>query len=135
METITKKQMIEALNEKTSSLSLRKNELIDKLFEIQVTAEKQIKELDSFGFINMEDWGISYLRLRYNDYLLYEGELIEYSTGGYDGGDFNSPKPLTNHSKLVDFVLNSVNIIESMQKELEEKLNNIEAKIDILHDK
>ena len=135
METITKQQMIEALGEKTTSLSLRKNELIDKLFDIQVAAEKQIRELSELGFIDIENWGISYLRLRYNDYLLYEGELIEYSTGGYDGGDFNSPKPLTNYPKLINFVLNSVSIIESMQKELEERLNKIEAKIEILHDK
>jgi len=130
MEKITKLQIIEALSEKTIMLSERKSVLIDKLFEVQIAAGEEIKKLCQHGFIDPESWGVSWLKLRYNDYMMYDGMMIEYSTGGYDGGDFNSPKPPTCYPKLIEFVSLSTEIIESMQRELDEKLNKIEQTLE-----
>jgi hypothetical protein len=127
METtgLTKLQIIKSLGEKTTSLSLRKKDLIDKLFDVQIESEKQIKELSSTGLINIEDWGVSFLKRKYNSYLMYEGCVIDYYGGRYDGGDFNEFVPPCDYQKLLKFCENSNEIIKGMQDALAEELVRI----------
>lgn len=127
METtgLTKLQIIKSLGEKTTSLSLRKKDLIDKLFDIQVESEKQIKELSSTGLINIDDWGVSFLKRKYNDYLMYEGRVIDCYGGRYDGGDFNEFVPSCDYQKLLKFCENSNEIIKGMQDAVSEELVRI----------
>jgi len=126
MKTISKLEIIAALGETTSALSLRKKELIDKLFEIQVEAEKEISRLKENSLINIEEWDVSYLKCRYNSYMLYDGSVIEYNKGCYDGGDYNYWVPATDYKKLVEFCEKSTEIIKGMQEELAEKLDKLE---------
>lgn len=122
--------MIEALGEKTSALRIKKAELIQDLFEIQRAAEKQILELSSRNFINLENnYGISYLKCKYNNYMMFDGEIIESSRGKYDGGDFNYYVPPTNYKKLVDFCRKSTDIIKDMQDKVEDILKDISDNI------
>ena len=129
MRTIKKVEIIEALGETTSALKIKKEELIEDLFEVQEAAEKQILELSSYDFINLEDYGISYLKCKYNDYMMYDYKIIERSFGNYDGGDFNFYVPPTNYKKLVEFCKSADKIIREMQKEVKNKLKDISENI------
>ena len=127
MKTVSKIEVIKALGETTKSLNQRKKDLIEKLFEIQEACEKNIKEMMSYNLINIEDWGVSFLKRKYNDYMMFDGEIIDAYGGRYDGGDYNQWVPATNYVKLVEFVEKSEDIIKGMQEELSEKLDKIES--------
>lgn len=126
MKTITKLEIIAALGETTSALSLRKKDLIDKLFEIQVASEKEILKLSKNNLIDITDWGVDFLERKFNDYMMYDGCIIDEFGGRYDGGDFNEWVPKTDYKKLVEFCEKSTVIIKGMQDELAEKLDKIE---------
>jgi hypothetical protein len=124
---ISKLEIIEALGENTTALKEKKKELIERLFEIQKASEKQIQILRKKGLIDISEWGVSFLERRYNDYMMYDREIIDQYGGRYDGGDFNEWVPPTNYEKLLEFVLKSTDIIKGMQSELADKLENINA--------
>lgn len=130
MKTISKLEIIKALGEKTNELKKRKEVLIEKLFDIQTEAESQIKTLQAHGLIEISDWGVSFLKRRYNDYMTYNDCVIDKSGGRYDGGDFNQWVPPTDYKMLLEFCEKSVDIIKGMQDELNEKLNQKELLIE-----
>ena len=129
MKAIKKVETIEALGETTSALKIKKAELIEDLFEVQEAAAKQISELSAYDFINLEDYGISYLKCKYNDYMMFCGKIIERSCGKYDGGDFNFYVPPTDYRKLVEFCEGSIEIIKGMQEEVDNRLKEISDNI------
>lgn len=130
MKTISKKEIIVALGEKTTALNQKKDELVEELFEIQCLAEKQIKRLNSEGIIDISEWGISFLQRKYNDYMMYEGCIIDKFGGRYDGGDFNEWVPETNYKKLIEFCEKADAIIAGMQEAFEEKIASIKANVE-----
>ena len=129
MKAIKKLEIIKAIGETTSALKIKKAELIEDLFKIKYAAEKQILELSSYDFINLEDYGISYLKCKYNDYMMYDYKIIERSCGNYDGGDFNFYVPPTNYRKLVEFCKSADKIIREMQEEVKNRLKDISENI------
>lgn len=126
MKTVSKIEIINALGETTKSLNQRKKNLIEKLFEIQEACEKEIKGINSYNLIDIEDWGVSFLKRKYNDYMMFDGEVIDEYGGRYDGGDYNEWVPNTNYRKLIEFCEKSTDIIKGMQDALSEELNKIE---------
>ena len=132
---MTKLEIIDALKENTSALKLKNEELIDKLFEVQIAAEEQIKELCSYGLIEPESWNVSFMHGKYNDYIMYDGKIVDKYGGRYDGGDFNSWIPKVNYPALIKFVQNADAIIKGMQEELNKKQEELNKKIDNLNKK
>ena len=125
MKTISKIEIIAALGETTKCLQQRKEDLIDRLFEIQRACEKEITEIMSYDLINIEDWGVSFLKRKYNNYMRYDGAIIDKCGGRYDGGDFNEWVPDTNYKKLIEFCEKSESILKGMQDALSEKLDEL----------
>ena len=126
MKAITKLEIINALGETTSTLSLRKKDLLEKLFEVQYAAEKEIINLKQHGLIDVSEWGVTFLERKYNNYMMYDGCIIDQDGGRYDGGDFNEWVPATDYKKLVEFCEKSTDIIKGMQDALSEELDKIE---------
>lgn len=123
--TITKLELINALGETTKLLKESRKALIEKLFEVQIAAEKEIIALCEQELITPEDWGVSWLKCRYNNYFCYNGKVIEESYGRYDGGDFNSWVPATDYNQLIEFVKYSQSIIKGMQSALSERIDSV----------
>jgi hypothetical protein len=126
MKAIKKLEIIKALGETTSALKIKKAELIEDLFKIKYAAEKQILELSDKNFIDLSDYGISYLNDDY-DYMMFDGKLIERLSGNC--GDFNNYVPQTDFKKLVEFCEKSTEIIKGMQEEVDNRLKEISDNI------
>ena len=126
MKTISKIEIINALCKTTKALSERKSELIEELFDIQTACETEIIKLKSHGLIDITDWGVSFLECKYNNYMMYDGCIIDKYGSRYDGGDYKEWVPATDYKKLVEFCEKSQDIIKGMQDALSEELNKIE---------
>lgn len=68
-------------------------ELYDKILNrTQEVALSVVAALER-ARVSIDVFGFSYLKCKYNNYLMYEGHMLEGYTshkgGGYDGGDFN----------------------------------------------
>ena len=122
MKNLKKIEIINALHVRTSALEKSKEELIDELFDLKDSIAKQLSILNNYEIIDIGDWGISYYEAKYNDYLMYNGNIIDRSYGFYDGGDFNYYVPPTNYKALIEFCLKSDSIIEEMQNAIEKIL-------------
>ena len=108
----TKLELINALNEKTTALNLRKEQLLDKVFDLVKQTENQINELKKSNLIDCSKWKVQWD----NNILYYCGKCIDYTC--YER--------FKNISYVLDFCKDSNIIIEEMQKELENKLNELE---------
>jgi hypothetical protein len=127
--TETKLGIINVLGETTTTLKESEKELIENLFELKYEAEEQINSLCESGLIDASDWGITYLKGKSFDYMMYDGKIITDTKGGTDGGNYNHKLAPTNYPKLVEFVLKSADIIKGMQDELQEKIEKINAQL------
>ena len=142
MQDLLKKSEMLQIAEKLEIAAVKSKKCFEFYEEIaektQSIAKSCVSALEH-AEIDIKQFGFSYCKGKYNDYLRYYGKMLDgwrINCGGYDGGDFNSWIPATSPDAVFECAEAIKNgLIDGVIDEIERELNKRSGIISVLDEK